>query len=213
MEKSDKNRVIALAAMFQACDLVDELAYQGSADEEAIRPLIHAIFDNSSRSIEAIYEGSDSLKPGFDLAVGILTNPGKGRKSMDITRYTITLLHLERKLQKKPAMGKKMIKDIEGIERQIQYFGGILNNAVISRLADIYQETISTLEPKIIIKGEQAHLDTPEVAAKIRALLLSGIRSAVLWRQAGGGRFSLMFRRKQLADEAKRLQRPLKIVH
>ena len=37
-------------------------------------------------------------------------------------------------------------------------------------------------------------------AAKIRALLLSGIRSARLWRQLGGHRWQLIFSRRKLLD-------------
>jgi len=213
MERNDKNRLIALAAMFQASDLIGELAYKGQADQDLMQPLIHSVFDNSSKTIEAIYDGLDHLRPGFELAKGILINPGKGQKSMAITRYTVTLMHLQRKLEKNPQMADKLIEEIESTERQIEFFGGMLNPTVISRLADIYQGSISKMEPKIIVKGEQSYLDQADIAAQIRALLLAGIRSAVLWSQAGGGRFTLMMRRKQLAAEATKLLRPLRVVH
>ncbi|GAL11758.1 a protein of unknown function perhaps involved in purine metabolism [Vibrio astriarenae] len=37
---------------------------------------------------------------------------------------------------------------------------------------------------------------------RVRALLLSGIRSAVLWRQVGGKRRHLIFSRKKMVEQA-----------
>ncbi len=42
------------------------------------------------------------------------------------------------------------------------------------------------------------HLQQTDNAAKIRALLLAGIRSARLWRQLGGHRWQLIFSRRKL---------------
>jgi high frequency lysogenization protein len=42
------------------------------------------------------------------------------------------------------------------------------------------------------------HLQNQDNIDKIRALLLAGIRSSMLWRQCGGGRFSILFGRKRL---------------
>ena len=124
---------------------------------------------------------------------------------METTRYAIALLHLERQLSNHRDMSERLINDIEEVGRQCDYFGGCMNSTVIGRLAEIYKETISELGPKIIVKGEQDHLGNPEIAAQIRALLLAGIRSAVLWRQAGGSRFTMFFRRKKMIAEAKKL--------
>ena len=44
------------------------------------------------------------------------------------------------------------------------------------------------------------HLQQTDTAAKIRALLLAGIRSARLWRQLGGHRWQLIFSRRKLLD-------------
>ncbi|WP_243260442.1 DUF489 family protein, partial [Pseudomonas aeruginosa] len=38
-------------------------------------------------------------------------------------------------------------------------------------------------------------------AARIRALLLAGIRSARLWRQLGGSRWQMVFSRRRLLNE------------
>ena len=72
---------------------------------------------------------------------------------------------------------------------------------VVAKLADVYRKSISTLGPKIVIRGEQSILSNPDNAARIRALLLAGIRAVILWRQAGGTRWRLLFERKAILSE------------
>ncbi len=87
---------------------------------------------------------------------------------------------------------------------QAEYFSKTHPN-VIAGLADIYQKTVSTLTPKIMISGEPGILNNPDNANLIRALLLAGIRATVLWRQAGGSRWRLLFQRTALVAEARRM--------
>ncbi len=58
-----------------------------------------------------------------------------------------------------------------------------------------------------MVKGEEKFLSQTNNANKIRALLLSGIRSAVLWRQVGGNRWQLLLKRKYFVSEANRILR------
>ena len=202
MEQNDENRTIALAATFQACGLVRRLAYKDEVDDAEIRTLLESLFMNEAPTIKHIYGNLSALKPGFTLLTALLRSPGQGKQSMEISRYLIALMQLEGRLNKDTETGNKLIQGLEDIKRQRDYFDDALNTAIVTNLDELYQETISKLGPKIIVKGEQEQLSNPEVAARIRALLLSGIRSAVLWRQAGGGRFKLMFRRQQMIEQA-----------
>ena len=81
----------------------------------------------------------------------------------------------------------------------------ILDEAVIGAIAETYQRTISELSPRIMVNGEQIHLTNLENANKIRALLLAGIRSVVLWKQCGGSRFKFFFTRGKILAEAQQL--------
>jgi high frequency lysogenization protein len=76
---------------------------------------------------------------------------------------------------------------------------------LIEKLADLYTQTISTLGPRIMVSGDHGHLANPAIAAKVRAVLLAGIRSAVLWRQTGGQRWRLLFSRGRIARTAAEL--------
>ena len=61
------------------------------------------------------------------------------------------------------------------------------------------------MAPKIMVSGENQHLSNPDQANKIRALLLAGMRSAVLWAQLGGSRWQILLQRRRLTEEAERI--------
>jgi high frequency lysogenization protein len=56
-----------------------------------------------------------------------------------------------------------------------------------------------------MVSGESQHLSNPDQANKIRALLLAGMRSAVLWAQLGGSRWQILLWRRRLTQEAERI--------
>jgi len=87
-------------------------------------------------------------------------------------------------------------------QNQQEHFG-IMHENVIANLADIYQQSISTIQPRLMINGEQVYLSSPEIINKIRALLLAGIRSTMLWRQCGGNRLKFLMYRGKIRDELK----------
>jgi high frequency lysogenization protein len=53
-------------------------------------------------------------------------------------------------------------------------------------LSNLYLKTISKINPRIIVNGDNIHLTDNKNASMIRALLLSAIRSFILWQQSGG---------------------------
>ncbi len=210
MEANTRNRTIALAALFQCVEGVTQIATRGQVDHELLNSCIHSLLADDVNSPEALYGGLNNLKTGFrvlmyQLGTGGLTPDGRP-KNIEATRYAVNLLYLEKKLANDPAMFKKLLKDIETAQQQLSFFD-IAHTNMIARLADIYSNTISKLGPRIMIKGDQNHLSTPENAAKIRALLLGGIRAALLWRQAGGNRWKLIFARGSMQREAQQLLR------
>ncbi|AHE98339.1 high frequency lysogenization protein HflD [Thioalkalivibrio paradoxus] len=203
MERSDYNRTLALAAIFQTAALVKDLAWRGHCDEHEFEVLVGSLFAFDAETPAAVYRGEANLRNGLERIEVQLKSGGKP-PDMEITRYAIGLIFLERKLQARPEMLQALGDGLKGAERQVEYFN-LSHESVIARLAEVYQETISPLGPRIIVQGEQTHLSNPGTAARIRALLLAGIRAAVLWRQAGGSRWKLLFGRNRLISEARDL--------
>lgn len=197
------DKVIALAGIFQAAQLVQQIARNGMTDAEAFKTCISTLFKIDASSVEDVYGSVQKLRPGLKILVDLFDKRGE-KLDMEITRYVIAALVLERKLSKKPEMLNKISEGVERAERQAEHFS-IIHDNVLASLADIYSNTISQLAPRIMVNGEGGYIDIPDNANKIRALLLAAIRSAVLWRQKGGGRLQLIFGRNKYVQEAERL--------
>lgn len=193
-----RNQSLALAGLFQAAHLVEQLAKTGQANENDFRTCIESLFQTNPNAIEDIYGGCKSnVKLGFR-EVRFLTD-GKQRtgSSPDVMRYALGILHLEKKLRKNRAMMAKMSGGIEQAKRQLDHFHSSHEN-LIANLSGLYQETLSTFRFRIHVTGNAQHLRNPATANKIRALLLCAVRSAILWRQMGGRRWQFLFQRNKI---------------
>jgi len=194
------NQTIALAGISQACLLVQKLATTGSADNAAIETCINSILKIDSDSAVDIYGDLAALKPGLLQLELQLT--GRTIADPEQARYAASLVFLEKQLSNQPDMLKTIGIGIAKAQAQSESFG-VMHENVLANLGDVYHTTISTLQPRIMVNGEQEYLSKPHVVNKIRALLLSGIRATLLWRQCGGARWKFLFFRKKLQDEIK----------
>lgn len=202
-QHSITDRTLALAGIFQAAGLVQDMADRGNADPEAMETSIRSIFELNPHDSASIYGGIGGLQRGLHGLVEHLSGRQSPHKA-HVVKYAVGILYLERQLSKHPDMLDRIRAGIERARAQSEHFS-ITHSNVLANLASCYSETISTLTPRIIVSGEQGHLANPDVANTVRALLLSAIRSAVLWRQCGGNRFQLLFGRRKLLSEAQRL--------
>ena len=66
------------------------------------------------------------------------------------------------------------------------------------QMAQLYIDTLGTLDSRIQVTGNANILRRPDIASKIRALLLMGVRFAWLWRQLGGRRWHLLTHRNRI---------------
>jgi high frequency lysogenization protein len=200
MPQTLQDRTIALAGLLLSAQLVRDIAYTGRADADDFETCMHSLLQIDAESSAAVYGGLARLRSGLRLLSGHLSNP----KDMDVTRYAVNLLVLEGKLRKQPSLLQRIRAGIEtGSARALHCPAD--DNALVAGFADLYSSTISTLKPRIMVKGDAGHLNQPTNQNRIRALLLAGIRAATLWRQSGGGRLTLLLRRKALVRESQRL--------
>ncbi|MEQ6341532.1 MAG: high frequency lysogenization protein HflD [Gammaproteobacteria bacterium] len=200
MSHSSEERIIALAGAFQATHLVQQIAHTGTMDTGDFEVCINSIFNINPPTTAAVYGGVRGISTGLKR---LRTQLGGGSepRNMEITRYIVAVLYLERQMAKNSQMLQQIAEGIEKARGQAQHFSQTHSN-VIASLAGLYSDTISTLNPRIIVSGEQGYLSNPDNANKVRALLLAAIRSAVLWRQCGGGRWQLLFGRSRMVREA-----------
>ena len=204
MSKTINDKTLALAGIFQAVYLVNQVAQRGMVDTHQFEASINSLFVTDPKTTLEVYGDTvQNLRQGLI----VLRNQLGGdtsKREVEPTRYMITLLHLERKLAKHKDFLNTISEGLERTGRQAEHFS-ITHANVIASLADIYANTISTLNPRIMVTGEHGHLQNPDNANKVRALLLAGMRSAVLWRQSGGNRLQLLFQRRGILAEAERL--------
>jgi high frequency lysogenization protein len=211
MQANDKNRTVALAALFQSVEGVMQIATQGRVDHDLFETCINSIITEKTESIDDIYGDLGNLRKGLkilmhQLGAGTQAPNGKS-KDLEATRYSINLLYLEKKLATQGEIFQQLLDGIASVQKQRDFFDSSTHESIIAKLAEIYTETISQVGPKIMVKGDQDQLSIPENAAKIRALLLAGIRAALLWRQAGGSRWKLLFSRRKMQNEAEAILR------
>lgn len=191
-------QTIGLAGIAQASYLVHQLATTGTADSDAMQASLNSLLALEADNPADIYGGLAGIKLGLEklneqLSSNKITNPEQAR-------YAASLVFLESKFEQDPAMQKTIQNKIKIAQGQNEHFG-ITHQNVIASLADIYHTTISTINPRIMVNGDQSYLARPEIINKIRALLLAGIRSAMLWRQCGGSRWRFIFFRRKIQAE------------
>ena len=185
-------QVLALAGVFQAAVVVDELARTGQVDERAWQTLIRATVDTDPESFEAIYGGHPNyLRQGLDTLNAVV---GKQQANPVVLRYGFSLLLLSQKLRKSPQMMDTLGTRLTRVQGQATHFGDTHENVVAS-LGEIYQDTISTFRYRIVVQGEPSLLQQRMMPERVRAALLAGVRFALLWHQQGGRRWKLIFQR------------------
>ncbi len=200
-----EERALALAGVCQAAALADQLANNGAvADYKAFDTSLNSLYEMNPKDTLAVFGGDTSgLKPGLRALEQAF---GRNEDYLNILKYSLTLLALQRKLMNRPDYLETIQKGI--LDSRVLREGD--NNfppVVISKLANTYTQTISLLQPRIIVSGKPFYLKQPAITEKIRAVLLAGIRSAVLWSQLGGSQWQLLFKRQSLIDAARQWRR------
>ncbi|MBU2897861.1 high frequency lysogenization protein HflD [Vibrio hepatarius] len=192
------DRTIAFAGICQAVALVQQVAQNGHCDSDAFEASLKAILNTNPVNTLGVYGEESNLKIGLEYLVkGIDSTPS----GSEITRYIISLMALERKLRARKDAMSQLGDRIQMLERQLNHFE-LLDAQMLSNLASIYLDVISPIGPRIQVTGTPSVLQQTSNQDKVRALLLSGIRSTVLWHQVGGKRRQLIFGRKKMVEQA-----------
>lgn len=203
MQYSLSTQIIALAALCQALKLVQQVARSSELDKDALSLILQSVaVIDAERPLQIYGDDAANLQGGFKLIVDQLGD--KPQKDVELTRYIVGVLALERRLAKTPANLVRLGDKLQHLQRQLQHFS-VLDDNMLANLADIYSDCISSLGGRIQIYGQPELLKQPAVQHKVRALLLSAVRAAVLWRQAGGSRLNFIFKRRKLVEQARQM--------
>ncbi|MFT6897398.1 MAG: high frequency lysogenization protein, partial [Paraglaciecola sp.] len=200
-KEMEKN--IALAGVCQAAMLVKQVSKKGLCDAQAFKASIASISITEPENTEQVFGQLDHLKLGFTTLHNQLGNSSTD-KDTEITRYIANLLSIERKLSKNNRLMSELGDRIDNIKRQ-QLHLDLFDSQMLGNLASIYSDVISPMTTKIQVSGDPELLKISDNQHKVRALLLAGVRAAVLWRQLGGKRRHILFNRQRIvacADQA-----------
>lgn len=200
------DRTLALAAVYQAATLVDSMAQTGTAESEAVSSSLYSLFQQNPGSAVEVYGGVEGVRLGLMALRKQLTAPE--REHLEVPKYALTLLVLAGKLMKDRDTLGIISEGIEQAGAKLALYEHTHSNQ-IAAMADLYRHSISNISPRIMVKGKPLFLQNPDTQNRIRALLLAGIRSAVLWRQLGGSRLQLLFSRKRIVAEVEQLLQQL----
>ena len=198
-----KERTMALAGIFQATELVRQAANHGTWSGYAADTCLDSLLAIEADTVEEIYGNASNLRLGAETLVSVLQGD---RRHMESLGYAVSIMQLENNFRKKTDMQARIGKELQSItslDGDLELHD--LKDLQARDIAKLYTNTISTLSPRIVINGRPQFLQVDRTVNWIRTLLFSGLRSAVLWRQMGGGRFSLMFGRKKMLEQAQTL--------
>ena len=188
---SDTDRTIALAGIFQGAQLARDIAHTGTCDGLALNASRATLFEFEPASVSAVFGGTIGVVIGLRSLHRQLAQPA--RRDMEVSRYVIALLHLADRLQANTTQLQALGTDLNALSRRGE------------QLSRIYQDRISLLGPRIMVRGDPAHLQNTANPARIRVVLLAGVRAAVLWRQTGGRKWQLLLQRRSTASTARDL--------
>lgn len=211
MINHDEQQVIALAACVQALTAVHEVATKGQFDEHRIKTVLFALTCYSPADTLAAY-GGDTANLFHGLTqLERLFNDNLNR---DIAQYLLAVVTLELKLVRNSRMRPFLAEKLQHFSEELESLSDTEKKAeqlilpsTIERFADLYKQTASQTEPRIMIKGNHEHLQNELSANQIRALLLAALRAAAFFRHYDGKRIDFMIKRKQYLTLTQKLKR------
>lgn len=189
------DRVLALAGLAQALAQVRRIADTGQADAAVLETTLGSVFRIDAASVADVYGGTAALRPGLLLLRDYF---GGSIKDPQLPRLAMAVMQLERRFAGDTAMAGKVQAGILAQTAAAAELGNT-HPQVLSAMGELYSTTLSGLRPRVLVQGNPHYLGQPSVVAEVRAVLLAAVRSAVLWRQSGGGLLDLLLRRRDLA--------------
>jgi high frequency lysogenization protein len=199
-----RDATIAFAGMLQVGELVRQTATSGTCSQQAARASLDSIFNLEPETTEDVYGGLGGVRMGLRVLVELFS-ARNNQDSLISLNYALGLGKLARAVQRDRARQDALGQEISLVESAWRNSEEPLDDCVVSQLADAYQRHISTLPFRLSVSGKPEYLQQTEKVAFVRALLLAGIRSAFLWQQVGGRQWRLLFQRRRMLHQARRL--------
>lgn len=223
-----QNRLLALAAVFQAAQLTHLLAVHGGhalsnnhINSVAFNCILQASFDIQAKEQHSLFSldffGSlQDLQIGLQALEGALMQPYQQSKPRmpapapyaEALRYAIALLQIERKVYRKTVFVEKIGTQQRALKQRLNFFDhNLQHSAILASTANLYVETAGSLSSRLNVRGKPDTLKNQANIDRIRSALFAGLQAAHLWRELGGNRLQLIFGRRGMLDDIRAIAR------
>jgi len=189
-----ENQTLSLAGIFQSVYLCQSLATTGKCETDELESTLRSIMTlNTDRVIDAYGGNTHAIRRGLRITKAQLGGNSESR-DLEIARYALTLIQLGTNVMRSDSTVEQLrigISHAQALDKPVT------DEEMIRTLANLYRSSISQMNPRIMVSGDPDNLNDNTIASTIRAALLGGVRSVVLWRQCGGTRPKLLLQRSQ----------------
>ncbi|ORM69318.1 lysogenization regulator HflD, partial [Pantoea wallisii] len=173
MAKNYYEITLALAGVCQAAHLVQQLAHQGQCDNAALQVSLRSVLDLNPGSTLAVFGGDEAgLRMGLETLMAVLNSGSRQGAGAELTRYTLSLMVLERKLSGNKSALNTLAQRVSQLDRQLAHYD-LESDTIASAMAAIYVDVISPLGPRIQVTGSPQVLQNSQVQNRVRAALLA----------------------------------------
>jgi len=202
VDKNFYSIILSFSGICQSVALVCQLSETGSCSDSEFKISINSILEINPKTTLSVYGNSEkNLQLGIKTLLSLLNNANSYNTSGKILRYILSITLLEKKLKRNIVYQNMLYTRIsELIKNNLKEYYSY--DTLTDKLSQIYLDVISRLGSRIQVFGSQTILKNILVQNKIRCVLFSGIRSAVLWKQVGGNFFQFIFFRNQIYNQA-----------
>ena len=102
-----KNETISLGAIYQACNEIKKIAWQGEINNNIIEPLINSVYQTTSEEIEDVFISTKRLNSGLDFLRRQLVGDAFSRDG-EVSRYFEAIGILVKNMNKKDEVLNKL---------------------------------------------------------------------------------------------------------
>ncbi len=175
------NITLGLAGIFQAAELVKQIARQGFAQETPFQSSILSIFTLNAQTTEEVFGGVSGVRLGLEMLLAQLGGTNQ-KRDIESLRYAMGIIDLQRRFMRDKKLPHQLHDGLQHIEIKQEN----IEKQTIFEIAELYTSTLSTLPFRIQVFGNPQYLQEEEKAARIRAC----------------GRWHLLFNRTKILKQA-----------
>ena len=198
--KQIAERTLALAGVLQAAQLADQFACNGEAAQDSTAASIGSLFVFDPVGVKAVFNGVDGVQFGLRTLCSIAAH-GPGRHRCAVS-YAQGMVRVAQQLRREDALSAILRQRLQSLHRAGSDTEDF--DELCIGLDDLYRDTLSTMAFRIRLRGNRRHLSDSRVVHQLRALMLAGVRAAMLWRQVGGSYLRLFMERKHMERTARK---------